>query len=108
MYNIGIERTKWQKDNRNAQVGDIVLMTDKQLPRLQWSTATITQIHEDTDGIVRRAVVQPHARTDKATTQAPRERAVNDLILTKAFTETDVPAIQMDNDAHKQTAAEQE
>ena len=105
MYDIGTERTKWQKYNRNAQVGDIVLMTDKQLPRLQWSTATITQIIEDTDGIVRRAVVKPHARTDKATTQASRERAVNDLILIKAFTEIDVPAIQTDKDVHQQTTA---
>ena len=88
MFEIGTTRPKWKIPKRNAQVGDVVLIQDKDLPRLQWSTGTITFIkEEDSEGLVRRVVVKPHKRKDKPTTEAPRIRAIHDLILIKAITE---------------------
>jgi len=43
LYQIGTKKEKWFKPERNAQVGDLVLMKDKNSPRLNWSTGTITQ-----------------------------------------------------------------
>ena len=41
------------------------------------------------DGLVRRVVVQPHTRTGKSTTDAPRERAIHDLILLRSLTDSE-------------------
>ena len=92
MYQIGHTTEKWTEIKRNAEVGDIVLMKEKNLPRLDWSTGTITQATKDKDGLVRRVMVRPDTRHDKSTTQAPRERAIHDLVLLKAITMKDHPA----------------
>ena len=92
MYQIGHTTEKWTEIKRNAEVGDIVLIKEKNLPRLDWSTGTITQATKDKDGLVRRVMVRPDTRHDKSTTQAPRERAIHDLVLLKAITMKDHPA----------------
>ena len=66
-------------------------MKDKNLPRLDWSTATITDVTRDKDGLVRKVMVRPDSRHDKSTTQALRERAIHDLVLLKAITMRDHP-----------------
>ena len=83
IYSIGDSRKKWTDPKRNAQVGDVVLIKDKNLPRLEWSTGTITEAITAQDGLVRRVIVQPHKRFDKTTTERPRQRAIHDLVLLK-------------------------
>ena len=65
IYQIGTDKEKWVQPQRNASVGDIVLLKDKQLPRLDWATGVITSVTKDKDGLVRRVMVQPHQRDDQ-------------------------------------------
>ena len=39
------QRTKWQQPHRNVTQGDLVLVTDKQLPRNEWSTGRVMDGH---------------------------------------------------------------
>ena len=57
------QRTKWQQPHRNVSRGDLVLVTDKQLPRNEWSTGRVINVIEGQDGLVRTAEVRTHART---------------------------------------------
>ena len=41
----------------NFQVGDLVLMADKNIPRGQWPKALVEQVFPDSEGIVRQVVV---------------------------------------------------
>ena len=95
IFSIGDSRQKWTDPKRNAQVGDVVLIKDKNLPRLEWSTGTITETITAQDGLVRRVIVQPHKRSDKSTTERPRERAIHDLVLLKEM-HTDSPNPTLD------------
>ena len=72
MYEIGLIRPKWLKPSRNAKVGDVVLIKDKNLPRLNWSTGTITGVRMGDAGLVRSVSLRPHRRNDKATTEKER------------------------------------
>ena len=81
-------------------------MKEKNSPRLEWPTGTITEVITADDGLVRRVVVQPHAREGKPTTEAPRERAIHDLILLSSLTEKDQP-ITVDTSGLTQGEAEQ-
>ena len=84
--------------HENAKVGDTVLMKEKNYPRLEWPTGTITEVRTAKDGLVRRVVVQPHARPGKSTTETPRERAIHDLILLRSLTDSEQKP-QMDTTA---------
>ena len=77
------------KIQENAKVGDTVLMKEKNSPRLEWPTGTITEVITAKDGLVRRVVVQPHARKGKSITESPRERAIHDLVLLRSLTDTE-------------------
>ena len=57
------QRTKWQQPHRNVSRGDLVLVTDKQLPRNEWSTGRVINVIEGQDGLVRTAEVRTHAGT---------------------------------------------
>ena len=83
MYDIGSRREKWTEKRRNAQVGDLVLMRDKQTQRLDWPTAEIIEVYPDAENIVRSVMVKPITQKDKAITATPRKRAVHDLVLIK-------------------------
>ena len=48
------ERQKWNKPRRNVQVGDIVMLTDTEVPRMHWPLATVIEATKDDDGLVRR------------------------------------------------------
>ena len=62
MYQIGDTLEKWTKPQNNAKIGDMVLMRDKNLPRLDRSTGTIITVMPDKDKLVRRVIVQPHKK----------------------------------------------
>ena len=91
MFNIGLNREKWTEAQRNARVGDIVLLVEKNTPRLQWPMGTITIVEPDEDELIRRVMVKPFTQANKsARAEAPRERAVTELILLKeVLTTTD-------------------
>ena len=91
LYQIGTNREKWYSPQRNAQVGDTVLLKDKNNHRLLWSTGTITSVTTDKDGLVRRVMVQPHKRHEQSNTPQARERAIHDLVLLKAINAKDNP-----------------
>ena len=78
-----MEREKWQTPQRNAEVGDVVLMQEKNQPRLQWCTGHITSVTVGKEGLVHRVFVQPHPRPDRPTTATARERDVRTLVLLK-------------------------
>ena len=50
--NLG-PRQKWTQDNKNFEVGDEVLVVDKNLPRYQWDIGRITSVYPGRDGVVR-------------------------------------------------------
>ena len=60
LYQIGTDKEKWLHPQRNATVGDVVLLKEKNIPRLDWHTGTITSVKMDKDNLVRRVLVQPH------------------------------------------------
>ena len=80
IYEIGTIRPKWWKPKTNAKVGNVVLIKDKNLPRLKWSTGTITKVRESDDSLIRSVTVRPHRRDDKTTTEKERDRPVHLLI----------------------------
>merc|ERR1712020_612285 len=86
MYQIGDTREKWTTPQNNARIGDIVLMRDKNLPRLEWSTGTIINVRPDKEKLVRRVIVQPHKKPGQNSAPSAKERAIHDLVLLKAFT----------------------
>ena len=47
-------RSKWQGEKRNAQQGDIVLISDENLSRSQWRLGKIVEAIPDKDGLVRK------------------------------------------------------
>jgi hypothetical protein len=50
-------RQKWVKKVRNLQVGDIVLITDDDLPRCQWKLGRIHEVFPDCDGLIRKVKI---------------------------------------------------
>lgn len=52
------ERRKWQKETRNNSVDDIVLMVDKQAPRIQWPMGKVVKTFQSVDGKVRKAEIR--------------------------------------------------
>ena len=91
MYQIGDTLKKWTTPQNNARIGDMVLMRDKNLPRLEWSTGTIITVMPDKDKLVRRVIVQPHKKPGQDSAPSAKERAIHDLVLLKAFTMMDNP-----------------
>ena len=57
------QRTKWQQPHRNVTRGDLVLVTDKQLPRNEWLTGRVIDVITGQDGLVRMAIVKTRAGT---------------------------------------------
>ncbi len=48
------QRSKWNKDRRNAKVNDIVLLQDDCIPRNQWKLAKVVEVFQGADGRVRK------------------------------------------------------
>ena len=51
-------RQKWTKEERNLQVGDVVVIADKNAPRSTWGIGRVTRVLPDAGGAVRAADVQ--------------------------------------------------
>lgn len=52
------ERRKWTNIQNNIKVGDIVLLKDKQVNRIQWPMGIITKVFPSSDDIVRKVEVR--------------------------------------------------
>ena len=50
-----VQRSKWRQDQRNLQVGDLVLMADPNLSRGSWPLARVNRVFPAEDGRVRSA-----------------------------------------------------
>lgn len=48
------QRSKWNKDRRNAKVNDIVLLQDDATSRNQWKIAKVIEVFPGADGKVRK------------------------------------------------------
>ena len=48
------QRSKWNKDRRNAKVNDIVLLQDDAAPRNQWKLAKVVEVFPAADKRIRR------------------------------------------------------
>lgn len=51
-------RQKWQRQTRNVQVNDVVLVVDDNIPRGQWPLGRVTEIFKGRDGLVRKCLVR--------------------------------------------------
>jgi hypothetical protein len=51
------KRSKWQKVERNTRIGDVVLVTEPNLPRGQWALARVKEIERSRDGLVRSVIL---------------------------------------------------
>lgn len=56
------ERQKWQKDNNQLRVDQVVLITDPQLPRALWPVGKVTRTFPGHDGRIRTVAVQVQDR----------------------------------------------
>lgn len=52
LTNIAL-RQKWHKSKRNLMVGDLVLISDSETPRMEWPMAKVIDAPKDDDGLVR-------------------------------------------------------
>ncbi|XP_059810171.1 uncharacterized protein LOC132383250 [Hypanus sabinus] len=65
------QRRKWTEPHRNLQVGDLVLLRDKQIARNSWPTARITATFPSVDGHVRKIELKTTDQGDVKTYQRP-------------------------------------
>ncbi|XP_043222567.1 uncharacterized protein LOC122381883 [Amphibalanus amphitrite] len=66
-------RQKWMKTERNLSVGDLVLVVDLSLPRLQWPLGRVAEVFPDASGHVRTVIVK--------TARSVLKRPINKLVL---------------------------
>ena len=89
------KRAKWLRPHRNFQVGDIVLLQDKDAPRYQWKRAWVSEVHPNTtDGLVRRVTLQPvtkEASVKPSKKERPLIRDVRYICLLEASPELEIP-----------------
>jgi hypothetical protein len=60
-----IERKKWFMPNRNAEVGDRVLVIDENTRRGEWPVGTVVKVYPDGEGIVRHVTVKTESNEYK-------------------------------------------
>ena len=66
-------RSKWNKENRNMQVNDIVLLKDESSPRNEWPLGRIQEVERSDDGLARSVKLK--------TKNGVLRRPVNKLVL---------------------------
>jgi hypothetical protein len=64
-----MRRTKWQRKERQFEVGDIVLLVDDNLPRGKWNMARVIKVFPGKDGIVRNVEVKTKTGVYKRSVQ---------------------------------------
>ena len=57
------QRQKWTQPNRSLQVGDIVLIADKDAPRCSWQMGRVEDVYPGKDGLVRSARIKTKSAT---------------------------------------------
>ena len=55
------KRVKWNSEQRNSEIGDLVLLADSNAPRGQWKMARIIKVFPGEDGVVRVAEIKTEA-----------------------------------------------
>ena len=70
-----VARSKWNTKNRNFEIGDLVLITEPNLPRNQWLLGNIVEVYPGKDNLVRVAQIK--------TKYGIYKRSVNRLCLIK-------------------------
>lgn len=83
-------RTKWTREKRSHRVGDLVLVTDQNLPRNNWPTGRIVEVFPDRNNYVRSAkvkIIKHKSGKNLAIEPAIIERPITKLILLCAVEE---------------------
>ncbi|KAL4008001.1 hypothetical protein ACER0C_001853 [Sarotherodon galilaeus] len=79
------QRSKWNKNRRNAKINDIVLLQEDCLPRNQWKLAKVVEVTPGADGRVRKVklLIGDSTRDNKVkhTTKTILERPIHKTIL---------------------------
>ena len=52
------QRQKWHSERRDLKVGDVVLLKDCDVPRINWPVGLVVEVFESEDGRVRKVVVR--------------------------------------------------
>ncbi|XP_064637050.1 uncharacterized protein LOC135493570 [Lineus longissimus] len=60
-----MRRAKWQNAKRQLAVGDVVLLTDQNIPRGKWDVAQIIEVYPGDDNIVRNVKVRTKSSEKK-------------------------------------------
>ena len=81
-----LERKKWHHLKRNCQVGDIVIIQNKDLKRSHWKIGLVIEVQKMVDGVVRRVKVK---YINTAGTSTIVERPVQNLVVLLANEERD-------------------
>ena len=79
-------RSKWNKEKRNLEVGDIVILKEDDMIRGFWSLARVVETTEDEDGLVRRVKIllgdsKLSASGERVSSPSIFERPVHKLVL---------------------------
>jgi hypothetical protein len=54
-------RSKWYRNVKPVQVGDVGVLVDENAPRNTWKKVLITEVHPGKDGVVRAVTVKTSA-----------------------------------------------
>ena len=57
-------RSKWLREEKEPRVGDIVLITDANIPRNEWRRGTVIEVFPSRDGLVRSVKLRTGRRED--------------------------------------------
>ena len=57
------ERPKWQREQRNLKVGDLVLIADNNVSRNQWPLDRVKKVYPGVDNLVRSAELRAKGTT---------------------------------------------
>lgn len=58
-----VNRPKWFAKQRNFQIGDLVVLTDENLPPTRWKLARIINVFPGSDGLIRNVEIRTAERT---------------------------------------------
>jgi transposase InsO family protein len=70
------KRSKWTHERDNVKIGDVVLLKDKSLPRIQWSIGRVMKIFPGEDNLVRKVEV----KTLRGETPVRYTRPITELV----------------------------
>ena len=70
------QRNKWVNKKKSVEVGDVVIIRDKNLPRNSWPLATVEELKISQDGLVRSVFLKLGKGTKRRVL-----RAIHDLVV---------------------------